>query len=191
MRIINGRLKGRQIYPPKYFKARPTTDVAKEGLFNVLENYYYLDCARVMDIFSGTGSISYEFASRGCNDITTIELNQKYYNFIKSNIEKFELNQIQLINADFFKFPHKRLKPFDIIFADPPFDMVTVDRIPEIVFKNNMLTKIGWLIIEHSKKYNFETHPNFEKQKRYGKVNFSFFAPNETFENLNDSASEL
>lgn len=176
MRIISGTLKGRRFSPPKSFSARPTTDIARESLFNVLNNRIDFDELSVLDLFGGTGSISYEFASRGCTDITTVELNYKHFSFIKSMLKEFDLtDDIKVIKADVFKFIEKCPLTFDLVFADPPFDLKDFDSIPDRFFKQQLLKDEGLFILEHSDKKSFEAHPNFTEVKKYGKVHFSFF----------------
>ncbi len=177
MRIISGKFKKKAIHPPKNFRARPTTDVAKESLFNIIENEYDIEELKVLDLFGGTGSISYEFVSRGCNDITCVEINFKHYSFIKQTT--FDLgiqNEVHVTKANVFRYlthcPHK----FNLIFADPPYDLKGIDTIPELVFNNELLLPNGTLIVEHSNKTLFSKSPYFTRQKNYGSVNFSFFS---------------
>ncbi|MCU4175285.1 16S rRNA (guanine(966)-N(2))-methyltransferase RsmD [Carboxylicivirga sp. N1Y90] len=177
MRVISGKLKGRRFSPPKSFKARPTTDIARESLFNILNNRISFDELKVLDLFGGTGSISYEFASRGCENITTVEMNYKHYSFIKSTCNEFELDkQIKVFKADVFKFISKCTEQFDLVFADPPFDMHNFEAIPDIFFKYDLLKSDAIFILEHSDKMSFENHLNFMEVKKYGKVHFSFFS---------------
>ena len=176
MRIISGTLKGRRFSPPKSFSARPTTDIARESLFNVLNNRLYFSDLKALDLFGGTGSISYELASRGCEDITTVELNYKHYSFIKSMIKEFALeSQINVLKGDVFKFISRCHDKFDMVFADPPFDLPTIENIPDLFFEQDLLTENGFFIMEHSDKKSFESHPNFTELRKYGKVHFSFF----------------
>ncbi len=176
MRIISGALKGRRFSPPKSFSARPTTDIAKESLFNVLNNRIDFEEQCVLDLFAGTGSISYEFASRGCEDITAVELNYKHFRFIKSMLKDLNLEkEISLIRADVFKYLEKCGLTYSLVFADPPFDLKNFDSIPDLFFEQNLLKEDGLFILEHSDKKNFEEHPNYQEVKKYGKVHFSFF----------------
>ncbi len=176
MRVISGSLKGRRFSPPKSFKARPTTDIAKESLFNILGNRLDLEELVILDLFSGTGSLSYEFASRGCSDITSVEFNYRHFTFIKNTIKEFELEKkIKPFKADAFKFVKKCNQKFDLIFADPPFDLKTFDNVPNAVLDNDLLSADGIFILEHSDKKSFESHPRFQEVKKYGKVHFSFF----------------
>jgi len=176
MRIISGRLKGRRFSPPKSFKARPTTDFAKENLFNILNNNYSFEELKVLDLFGGTGSISMEFASRGSKDITCVEFNFNHFKFIKKVIDELELTQfVRPIKGDAFKFVEKTSEKYDLIFADPPYDLVNSETIPDLIIKNELLKNDGLLIFEHSGKVNFNEHPNFVENRINGKVVFTFF----------------
>ncbi|TLX71511.1 methyltransferase domain-containing protein [Labilibacter sediminis] len=178
MRIISGSLKGRRFSPPKSFKARPTTDFAKENLFNILNNTIEYSNLKVLDIFGGTGSISFEFASRGVTDITCVELNFNHFKFIKKTVEELDLSsKIRAIKGDAFKFIEKTNEKFDLIFADPPYDLKDSETIPDLILKNELLNKDGLLIFEHSGRVNFNGHPNFIENRDNGKVIFTFFKP--------------
>lgn len=175
MRIISGTHKGRKINPDKKFTARPTTDFAKENIFNVISNWYEIDDLEILDLFSGTGGISYEFASRGAKSVTSIEMNPAHQAFIKKTITELGLTNIKSIKSDVFKFIKSCKNKFDMIFADPPFDLANIDTIPDAIFNNDLLQEDGILIVEHSKDTNFSTHPMFTEQRVYGSVNFSIF----------------
>ncbi|MFO7844505.1 MAG: RsmD family RNA methyltransferase [Bacteroidales bacterium] len=175
MRIVSGTYKGRIIKPPKNFKARPTTDFAKENLFNILNNNFDFSELTVLDLFSGTGSISYEFASRGSMKVIAIEKNFKHQAFIKKTIEDYELKQIKTIKTDAFRFIKSCNEQFDIVFADPPYDLKEIESIPAFIFEHDMLKKNGWLIVEHGDKTNFSRQKGFKEQRKYGGVNFSIF----------------
>lgn len=176
MRIISGKFRRKSIFPPKNFKARPTTDVAKESLFNILENLVEIEDLEVLDLFSGTGGISYEFASRGCKHITSVELNYQHFSFIKKTIAELGLeNEIKAIKSNAFVFIQRIKEQYDLIFADPPYDLKNLETIPNEIFENKLLKKDGLLILEHSEQNNFSSHPNFTNHKKYGSVNFSFF----------------
>lgn len=175
MRIISGSFRGKQIDPPKNFKARPTTDVAKEGLFNILANYFSFDEVVVLDLFSGSGSISYEFASRGCNDIDLVELEHKHFVFIAQTAQKLGFKQIHPIKHNAFQFLKFCKKKYDLIFADPPYDIEGIDQIPLLVFQNDLLNEGGWLIVEHSNVHNFSSSANYRETRIYGKVHFTIF----------------
>ncbi len=175
MRIIGGKYGGRIFRPNKKFKARPTTDIAKEGLFNILENRYDFSTKRVLDLFSGTGSIGYEFISRGCINATLVESHFSHYKFILEVIETLKIENIKVFKADVFKFVKKTPETFNIIFADPPFDLPRFSEIPDAVLETDLLAPEGVFILEHPKEYAFASHPNFKEIRTYGKVNFSFF----------------
>ncbi len=175
MRIAGGQYKGRIFKPGKSFKARPTTDVAKEGLFNILTNSYYFEELTVLDLFSGTGSISYEFASRGCQNVVLVESNYNHLKFIKQVIELLQNEYIVPIRGDVFKFIQKHKGAYDIIFADPPFDLPNFNSVAELVLNSSLLKKNGLFILEHPKNYSFNNMPGFSEIRKYGSVHFSFF----------------
>lgn len=175
MRIVGGKYKGRIFKPNKKFKARPTTDLAKEGLFNILENRYDFSDKNVLDLFSGTGSIGYEFISRGCMNITFVEKNYHHFSFIKEIIALLGIKNARLFKTDVFIFLKKSNEKFDIIFADPPFELKNLAELPDSVLNAGILTENGVFILEHPKEYSFTNHPNFKEIRNYGKVNFSFF----------------
>ena len=176
MRIISGSHKGRQIFPDKNFSARPTTDFAKENIFNVLANYIEIEGMRTLDLFSGTGSISYEFASRGATEIISVEQNYKHYAFIKRMAEELKFDKMKVYKTDVF-LACKKLqgKKFDIIFADPPYNLDKILEIPAAVFDNDLLADEGIVIIEHPASIDFSIHPRFTEHRQYGSVNFSLF----------------
>ncbi len=174
MRIIGGKHKGLRFHPPKNIPARPTTDIAKEGLFNILYNTFNFDSIKVLDLFGGTGSISYELASRGCTDITLVELDKRSLFFIKKTAADMEFN-IKPVKADVFKFMDKCTQQFNLIFAGPPYPLPNLDTIPDLVFKNELLTPEGWLVLEHNPKHNFDEHPKFLRKRNYGTTIFSIF----------------
>ncbi len=180
MRIVSGKYKGRLIKPPKNFKARPTTDFAKENLFNILNNNFDFTELSVLDLFSGTGSIAYEFASRDCISITSVESNFKHQMFIKKTIDDLGLKNIRTIKSDAFRFVKSCHDQFDIIFADPPYDLKEIKSIPEFIFSQNILKENGWLIVEHGDKTNFSKEKGFLEVRKYGGVNFSIFETYET-----------
>ncbi len=174
MRIIGGKYKSRSIVFNKKIKARPTTDSAKEALFNILENKTDLDEIEVLDLFAGTGSIAYEFMSRGAKKVTCIDQQLSAVKFINEQAEKWSMN-IKTIKTNVFPYIVKESKTYDIIFADPPYDHEKAYEIPEIIFNRQLLKNEGWLILEHSKKLNFYKSANFIEQRTYSNVNFSFF----------------
>lgn len=175
MRIIGGKLKGRQFNAPSNLPVRPTTDMAKEALFNILNNTYDFDECNVLDLFSGTGSICIEFASRGIKNIRAVDKHPGCVNWIKSVADKFELTQIEVQKADTFKFLTQDNHQYNIIFADPPYDLPNIPTIADLVMKHNLLTDNGTLIIEHPPFLKLNLQPGFTEVRRYGNSSFSFF----------------
>ncbi len=175
MRIVSGEFRGRHFSPPKNFTARPTTDFAKESLFNIINNHFDFEEIAVLDLFSGTGSISFEFASRGCKNIQLVELNANHYTFIKKVIAELGLKQITPIRLNAFRYIESTPSKYDIIFADPPYEMKGVEEIPETVFGRNLLNENGWLVVEHSKQTDLSKLPHFNEVRNYGSVHFSVF----------------
>lgn len=175
MRIISGKYRGRTIVPPKNMKARPTTDFAKENLFNVLNNLVDYEELDVLDLFSGTGSISYEFASRGAKSVTSVEVNGVHHAFIKDTARKLGCENFYAVHANAFLYLKNTAKQFDLIFSDAPYDLEGSEQIVQIVFDGERLKEDGILIFEHSSKQDFSEHPNFWQLRSYGSVNFSFF----------------
>jgi 16S rRNA (guanine966-N2)-methyltransferase len=176
MRIIGGELKGRLFNPGKNFKARPTTDFARENLFNILNNTIDFEEIKVLDLFAGTGSISFEFASRGSKSVTSVEIDHVHYAFIATVTKQLMLeNVIHLLRYDVLKFIPRCVEKYDLIFADPPYQLSSIKEIPDLVFKFQLLNQDGILILEHGKNDNFANHPNLFQQRIYGSVHFSFF----------------
>jgi 16S rRNA (guanine(966)-N(2))-methyltransferase RsmD len=177
MRIISGSHKGRPIRLPKYFTDRPTTDFAKEALFDILTNLYEFDQIRVLDLFAGSGNISYEFLSRGVRNITLVEKNPKYISFIRKQIQNLfpDIRSIAVVRDDAFNFLREHTLNYDIIFADPPFDNPNIQQLPDLVFDNPSVQDNCLFILEHPPKLSFENHKYFIRHKKYGHVNFSFF----------------
>ena len=175
MRIITGIYKGRHFDIPKTFKARPTTDFAKENIFNVLNGYIDFDGATALDLFSGTGSISLELLSRGCASVISVEADRDHHAFIKQCLKKLGTDKCVPLRGDVFRFIRSCHVQFDFIFADPPYELQGLETIPNLIFENNLLKEEGLLVLEHGKKDNFEDHPNFVERRVYGSVNFSFF----------------
>lgn len=177
MRISSGIYRGKSFYPPKNIKARPTTSFAKEGLFNIILNNFNIENIDVLDLFSGTGSISYEFCSRKCNSLIAVEIASASAKYINKVFTELNFVQAKVYNTDVFKFLNKCDKKFDLIFADPPFDMPNPEEIYHSVFENNLLSDTSFLIIEHDKSHDFSNLKHFVMTKKYGKVHFSFFDP--------------
>lgn len=176
MRIIRGKLKSRRFATPKKFPSRPTTDYAKEGLFNVLENMYSLEDLDILDLCAGTGNISMEFASREAGKITAVDTNYNCVSFIQKMVTENNLGgEVQVFKADVRDFLRKCDKTFDIIFADPPFDVTFHHLLVEEIFSKNLLKQNGLCIIEHGKQTNLSTLVNFYSVRNFGNVYFSFF----------------
>lgn len=176
MRIVSGTLRGRRFNPPDSFDARPTTDFAKENLFNVLNNIIDFEGIKVLDLFAGSGSISYEFISRGCTDVTCVEKCMAHQRFIQKTAQSFGIADcLRIVRGDAIKYLTSASAKFDLIFADPPYDLKEVDEIPDLVMSRDLLTEDGFFILEHSGLGRFNAHPNFWQARDYGKVNFSFF----------------
>ncbi|MCQ2229924.1 MAG: RsmD family RNA methyltransferase [Bacteroidales bacterium] len=183
MRVVSGELRGRRFNPPDNFSARPTTDFAKENLFNVLTNIVDFEELKVLDIFSGTGSITYEFVSRGCKNVTSVEMNFKHQRFIADTIKAFGIQkEARSIKADAFKFLQATMDTYDLIFADPPFDLEEASKLPDIIMERHLLKPGGMFILEHSGAGKYNGHPDFKQTRSYGKVNFTFFEDNNATE---------
>lgn len=181
MRIISGEHKGRKINAPKKLPVRPTTDMAKEALFNILNNKFYLDEITILDLYSGTGNISYEFASRGSKNIIAVDKDFGCINFIKTSAFQLKM-PIQVIKSDVIKYLEQAKTQFNLIFADPPYALSQpeFEQIPQLIFKNKLLTEEGVLILEHSKYTNLTHCTNFKYSKKYGNTIFSFFENKKT-----------
>lgn len=175
MRVITGIYKGRHFDIPRTFKARPTTDFAKENIFNVLNGYIDFEGALALDLFAGTGSITLEMLSRGCRQVVSIEADRDHYAFIKQCLKKINNTNGVVIRGDVFKFVKSSRQQFDLIFADPPYTLPELPTIPDLIFENQLLAPEGIFVFEHGKQYDFSQHPNFKKHRRYGSVNFSLF----------------
>lgn len=173
MRIITGKYKGRHFDIPRTFKARPTTDFAKENIFNVMLGYIDFEEATALDLFAGTGSISLELLSRGCSDVVSVEQDRDHANFIRQCMEKLGTIDHTLVRTDAFRFMNTCKKTFDIIFADPPYALPTLTEIPDKALP--LLKEDGILVLEHSKKNDFSQHSRFVEHRAYGSVNFSIF----------------
>ena len=175
MRIISGKCGGRIINPPKNLRARPTTDFAKENLFNVLGNMIDFEGITVLDLFAGTGSMSYEFASRGAASVTSVEINAVHYNFIRQTAKGFGLDNLHPVKANVFLYLKSCAKQYDVIFSDAPYDLEGSEQVINLVMENNLLKDGGILIFEHSKMMNVSDYPNFKQTRSYGSVQFSIF----------------
>jgi 16S rRNA (guanine(966)-N(2))-methyltransferase RsmD len=175
MRIITGKYKGRHFDIPRTFKARPTTDFAKENIFNVLTQHIDFDGCEALDLFSGTGSISLELLSRGCQRVVSIELDRDHHRFIQQCLQKLGDHDCIPIRGDVFRFLKSCHQQFDFIFADPPYALQELPQIPELVFEKQLLKPEGIFVFEHGKDYDFSLHPHFLEHRSYGSVNFSLF----------------
>lgn len=176
MRIIGGRLKGRTVSPPAGYKARPTTDFAREGLFNVLNNEYEFDGLKVLDLFGGTGAVAFEFASRGAERVFSVEMTRENASFIKTEAARLRLDNVTMVRDNVFDFLPICRERFDLIFADPPYALDGIETLPDRVLVLDILVPGNYFILEHGDEHNFTAHPCFVKEKRYGRVHFSFFA---------------
>lgn len=178
MRIVSGTHKSRIIKPPASLPVRPTTDFAKESLFNILANKIDFGAIDVLDLFAGTGSISFEFASRGVGQITAVDIEKQCVDFIRKASEEFRFKNIRIVRNDAFSFLKICHVKYDLVFADPPYEMKNTELLPELIFDKNILKKDGLFILEHTGIHSFSKHPYFKEQRKYGKVNFSFFSNN-------------
>lgn len=175
MRIISGYHRGRVLRPPAGLPLRPTTDLAKESLFNILNNYIDFEAIHVLDLFAGTGNISLEFASRGAKSILSVEINPRCADYIKKTASELDFPSLTVLKGNVFHFLSKSSGKYDVIFADPPYDLPEREKVPELIFNNHLLCDEGWFIMEHDSFINFNNHPRFHEQRRYGKVHFSIF----------------
>lgn len=175
MRIIGGKLRGRSIVPPPGYKARPTTDFAREGLFNILSNEYEMEGLSVLDLFGGTGAVSFEFASRGAAEVYCVEMAPANASFIKATASSLGLQNVTVVRHNVFDFIRICRKSFDLVFADPPYAMEGLDTLPDRVLDAGILNSGMYFVLEHPSSYSFSGHPAFVKEKKYGNVHFSFF----------------
>ncbi len=175
MRIIGGKLKGKTILPPAGYKARPTTDFAREALFNILDNEYEFDDLKVLDLFGGTGAVSYEFASRGVGRVYCVEMSRENASFIKTEAQRLGLGNVTMVRDNVFDFLNVCHEKFDIVFADPPYAIEGLETIPDRIFEKDILHPDCYFILEHGPGHDFSSHPHFFKQRSYGKVHFTFF----------------
>lgn len=175
MRVITGKYKGRHFDIPRSFKARPTTDMAKENIFNVMNGYVDFDGAAALDLFSGTGSISLELLSRGCSTVVSVEADRDHARFIQQCMDKIGAQGNLLIRGDVFRFLKNCHQQFDVIFADPPYALEQLPQIPDVIFQQDLLKPEGLFVFEHGKNYDFSSHAHFVEHRSYGSVNFSLF----------------
>jgi 16S rRNA (guanine(966)-N(2))-methyltransferase RsmD len=176
MRIITGKYRGRHFEVPRSFSARPTTDFAKENLFNVLQAYIdFSDGPTALDLFSGTGSITLELVSRGCSRVISVELDARHHRLIKQFLDKLQETAALPVRSDVFQYVAKCREQFDFIFADPPYTLSQIPELPDIILDRGLLKEGGLLVLEHGKQNDFSQHPRFVEHRSYGSVNFSFF----------------
>lgn len=176
MRIISGTLGGRRIQPPANMPyTRPTTDIAREGLFNILQNNIELEGIRTLDLFGGTGCISYELASRGASSLTVVEKDPKMFAFIQKTAAELKLPNLKVVRMDVFKYIDQCSEKFDLIFAGPPYALGEIDLLPDRVFEKKLLQLKGWFILEHTPRNSYKNHPWFKAERNYGTTLFSIF----------------
>ena len=176
MRIISGEYGGRKINPPsKMPHTRPTTDLAKEGLFNVLQHKIDIEGLKTLDLFGGTGSISYELASRGASNLTIVEKDSTMYEFIRKTIRDLRIENIKPLKMDVFKFIEQCDEKFDFIFAGPPYALTNIDDLPQRIFGKDLLNKNGWFVLEHTPRNDYKTFQHYKTEKNYGTTIFSIF----------------
>jgi 16S rRNA (guanine966-N2)-methyltransferase len=176
MRIISGNLGGRRFSPPTHMPhTRPTTDVAKEGLFNILQNRIDFEGLKTLDLFGGTGSISYELASRGATTLTLVEKDAKQVAFIQATARAFQLSNFTICKQDVFQFISQCTEKFDFIFAGPPYALTTIDQLPVLIMDQQLLLPGGLFVLEHTPRNNYVTFSGFERERKYGTTVFSFF----------------
>ncbi len=183
MRIISGIFGSRNLIPPSNFAARPTTDFAKQGLFNILNNQIDISSLQILDLFAGSGNISFEFLSRGSKQVVAVDNNQHSINFIRKTAVEWNIPSadFKILKADAFIFVQRQPLFFDLIFADPPYELNGVEKLPDLIFANLSVKNEFLLIIEHSQNISFEKHPYFSQERKYGTVHFSFFEKNKNF----------
>ncbi len=180
MRIISGLHGGRKFNPPTRMPfTRPTTDIAKEGLFNILQNNLDFEELSTLDLFGGTGSISYELASRGCKDLTIVEQDTNMVQFIRKTAAMLGFDFIRIIQSEVFRYMMRCEQSYDFIFAGPPYALQTIDDIPDLVFTKKLLKPGGWFVLEHTPRNDYQQHPYFRRAKNYGTTVFSFFVNEE------------
>ena len=176
MRIISGKYGGRKINPPHNMPyTRPTTDIAKEGLFNILQNRIQIDGASTLDLFGGTGCISYELASRGAENLTIVEKDSQMLQFIKNNVDMLKIENVQVLNMDVFQFINTCSQQYDVIFAGPPYALNTIDDLPKIIVDRKLISPKGYFILEHTPRNNYKNFAGYSFERNYGSTIFSFF----------------
>ncbi len=179
MRIISGKFKGRRFHPPAdNWPTRPTTDYAREGLFNILNNYFDFETIKVLDLFGGTGSHSYEFISRGCRDVTYVDKFSGCVDFVRKTAAALAVEDcLRIVKGDVFRFLRTCQEQYDYIFAGPPYPLPNIPEIPDLIFSLHLLKPGGWFVLEHSPQHEFRLHPHYKEERHYGKTIFSIFHP--------------
>ena len=176
MRIISGTHGGRKISPPADMPyTRPTTDIAKEGLFNIIQNNLEIENLKTLDLFGGTGCISYELASRGAKELTIVEKDNKMYDFIKKTAASLQVQNFNLVKADVFKYIATCIQSYDFIFAGPPYALTTIDELPKLLFEKKLLNKGGWFVLEHTPRNDYRKYKHYRTERNYGTTIFSIF----------------
>ena len=175
MRIIAGKYRSRRIQPPQNLPVRPTTDRARESLFNILNNLLDFKETTALDLFSGTGAVAFEMISRGCRQVTAVDLNRRCTDWIRKAAQDFRMENLQVRQAEVFRFLKQNTRKYNLIFADPPYPLENIPDISREVFENNLLEPDGWLVVEHPAAIDMSEQPWFHSHRKYGKVNFSFF----------------
>ena len=179
MRIIGGELGRRKIHPPSHMPhTRPTTDVAKEGLFNIIQNHLDIKELKTLDLFGGTGNISYELASRGAEDLTIVEKDTVMYEFIRKTSLDLKLQHFNVLKMDVFKFINQCTEKFDFIFAGPPYELKNIDDLPKFIFEKKLLNPKGWFVLEHTPRNEYKSFPFYTAERNYGTTVFSVFIEN-------------
>jgi 16S rRNA (guanine(966)-N(2))-methyltransferase RsmD len=182
LRIISGQYRGKRITAPKKLPVRPTTDMAKESLFNILNNSFYFDEIKALDLFSGTGNISYELASRGCTDIIAVDSSRPCVNFIDKTSDELNTTGLFPVLSDVIEFLKRDINQYDLIFADPPYEYEEYDKLVDLVFTRKLLKEGGVLVLEHQSRSDLSELPHYQSSRKYGNVKFSFFELEETEE---------
>lgn len=175
MRIISGYYKGRRLHPPRNLPVRPTTDRARESLFNILKGYFEFETVGVLDLFAGTGSISYEFISRGCACATAVDIHHQCIKFMKATREMLMMEKLTIVKEDVFRFIKYHKGNYNLIFADPPYDLKNLDMLPQLILNSDLYKETCMLVLEHPSRYSFSKFPGFLEIRSYSMVNFSFF----------------
>lgn len=175
-RIISGKFRGKRITAPKNLPVRPTTDMAKESLFNILNNQFYFEDIKALDLFAGTGNISYELSSRGCEDITAVDSNKLCVRFIDKTTDDMQTTGLFPVHSEVMSFLQRDFNKYDLIFADPPYEYEDYEKLADLIFFKNLLQDDGILVIEHSVYSDLSHITHFQSTRKYGNVRFSFFS---------------